>query len=120
MESLSPTFGFKIEFPFADLFDPDDPLGQWIANLSRAVNDLLLASRRLEEDFQRSGPHHEVIYDIRAVSSHAWELAEFLRKTNSPAVDAFLHGLVDEAKQEHDAITRALQDPTPVTGNKSF
>jgi hypothetical protein len=120
MESLSPTFGFKIEFPFADLFDPDDPLSQWIANLSRAANDLLLANRRLEEDFERSGPQHEVIYDIRAVGSHAWELAEFLRKTNSTAVDAFLRGLIDEANQEHDAITHALQDPTPAVGNKSF
>jgi hypothetical protein len=117
---LKPKYTVKIEFPFRELFAPDDPLAQWIINLSRAVNDLLLANRRLAEDFEQAGPQHEVIYDIRAVGSHAWELAEFLRKTDSPAVDAFLSQLIMKAKQEYRQVVEALDDPTPVVGNKSF
>jgi hypothetical protein len=102
------------------LFDPDDPLAQWIATLSRAVNDLLLANRRLVEDFEQDGPQHEVIYDIRAVGSHAWEFAEFLRKTDSTAVDAFVSRLITEAKQEYQDVVEALEDPAPLVGNKGF
>ena len=117
---LEPKYTVKIEFPFKELFDPDDPLAQWVANLSRAVNDLLLANRRLADDFEQNGPQHQVIYDIRAVASHAWELAEFLRKTDSTAVDAFVSRLIKEAKQEYQEVTEALEDPTPLVGNKSF
>jgi hypothetical protein len=31
MGDLNPKFAVKVEFPFRELFDPDDPLAQWIA-----------------------------------------------------------------------------------------
>jgi hypothetical protein len=113
MSDLEPEFTVKVEFPFKELFDPTDPLAQWVANLSRAVNDLLLANRRLAEGFEREESSHEAIYDIRAVASHAWELAEFLRKTNSTAVDTFLARMIEEARGEYDKALAALQAPEP-------
>ena len=122
MSDLQPHFKSKIEFPFKELFDPTDPLAQWIANLSRAVNDLLLANRRLAEGFEREGSQHEVIYDIRAVASHAWDLAEFLRKTDSTAVDAFLARMIDEARSEYEKALSALRElePGDSPAEKSF
>jgi hypothetical protein len=120
MGDLSPRFTVKVEFPFKELFDPDDPLAQWIANLSRGVNDLLLANRRLAEALESDESGHESIYDIRSVASHAWELCEFLRKTDSTRVEAFLARMIPEARQEYQKLLRAVEDPTPLVGQLPF
>jgi hypothetical protein len=120
MGDLNPKFTVTVEFPFKELFAPDDPLAQWIANLSRAVNDLLLANRRLAEALESDESGHESIYDIRSVATHAWELCEFLRKTESTRVEAFMARMIQEAQQEHQKVVDALQDPAPVVGKLSF
>lgn len=120
MADLEPKFRAKVEFPFRDLFPPDDPLGQWVANLSRAVNDLLLANRRLDVSLNSEVSRGEGIYDIRSVASHAWELTKFLESTTSTAVDAFMARLIVEAQEDWKAVQASLQDPTPIVGNKTF
>lgn len=120
MGDLNPKFTVKVEFPFKELFVPDDPLAQWIANLSRAVNDLLLANRRLAEALEGDESGHESIYDIRSVASHTWELCEFMRKTESTRVEAFMARMIQEAQQEYQKVLNALQDPAPVVGPLSF
>ncbi len=120
MADLEPSFIAKVEFPFKELIDPEDPLAQWVVNVARANNDLLLANRRLSESFNRETKLGEAIYDIRAVATHAWELAKFLENTNSLAVDAFMVRMLKEAKEDWEQVQTILQDPTPIIHNKTF
>jgi len=117
---LEPEFVVKVEFPFKELFDPADPLAQWVANLGRAVNDLLLANRRLKGSFDRETNRGEAIYDIRAVATHAWELTKFLEDTSSTAVDAFRARMLKEANQDWERVQGFIRDSTPIVGSKSF
>lgn len=94
---LEPRFTERIDFRFEDLFDPEDPLAQFVMNLSRGANDLLLGNRRLLKDFAvaasgESTPlQHDVIYDIKTVASDAWELAKFIQSSqNSAKVAPFI------------------------------
>lgn len=96
MKDLAPRFKARIEFPCKELFDPRDPLAQWIANLARAANDLFLANRRLDESFKTEGLGHEAIYDIKSVASHAWELLKFLHASRSTQIETFINGLPAE------------------------
>ncbi|HEY6729726.1 MAG TPA: hypothetical protein VI039_01740 [Solirubrobacterales bacterium] len=98
VNELEPIFTERIDFAFADLFQADDPLTPWLINLARATDDVLLANRRLARNLAGSDSevpsprNHEVIYDIKAVASHAWELAKFIRLKSSgaPAIAEFV------------------------------
>jgi hypothetical protein len=120
LADLEPKFIAKVEFPFRELFDPDDPLAQWVVNASRANNDLLLANRRLMASFDSETQLGEAIYDLRAVATHAWELAKFLEDTDSLAVDAFMTRMLEEAREDWEKVQAILQDPTPIIHNKTF
>lgn len=96
-DDLEPVFTEKVEFAYVDLLAFEDPLAHWLTNLGRAVNDLLLGNRRLARDLaeapaeEDSAASHEVIYDIKAVSADAWELAKFLRESGEvPEVAEFI------------------------------
>ncbi len=119
MKDLKPNFKARIEFPYKELFDPADPLAQWIANLARAANDLFLANRRLDESFKAEGSGHEAIYDIKSVASHAWELLKFLRASRSTEIETFIDGLPAETGENY---RKALQvfDTSALPLEKSF
>jgi hypothetical protein len=107
LDQLEPEFTEQIDFSFSELFSPDDPLAPWLINLARGANDLLLGNRRLLGDLD--GPpseeptprNHEVIYDIKAVASDAWELAKFVRDNRDlPKVKGFVaERMPEEARQ---------------------
>ena len=114
MPNLDPKFKVEIEFPFMELFDPRSPLAQWIANLSRAANDLLLAHRRLDETFAGEPlTGHEAIYDIKQVAAHAWELGEFLRESDVPEIKDFQARLSDKTRGKLDRIFELINAPAP-------
>ncbi len=119
-ELLEPVLTERTDFTFGDLFGADDPVAAWLVNLSRAVDDLLLANRRLARNLARSGPqeepeprNHEVIYDIKAVASHAWELAKFiqLESSNDPAIAGFIESRVPEQARTDLADALAVLEP---------
>jgi hypothetical protein len=104
-ELLEPVLTERTDFAFGDLFRAEDPVAAWVMNVSRAVDDLLLANRRLARNLARPSlqeepepRNHEVIYDIKAVASHAWELAKFiqLESSNDPAIAEFIESRVPE------------------------
>lgn len=113
MADLKPILTHKIEFPYKDVLTPNDVLAQWIANLGRGLNDLLLANRRLEQGFNTEGPGHEVIYDMKAAATHAWELAKFLRENESDEVKQFISELDSKMRNNYRTALDALQDPEP-------
>jgi hypothetical protein len=76
---LTPEFTTRIRFRFDEVLPADDPVAQWIVNLARGLNDLMLANARLSAGFAADTPAAEHFYDIRAIAVHSWELAEFLR-----------------------------------------
>jgi hypothetical protein len=119
MKDLKPNFKAKIEFPFKELFDPADPLAQWIANLARAANDLFLANRRLDESFKIEGSGHEAIYDIKSVASHAWELLKFLRASRSTEIETFINGLPTETGENYRKALEVFDTPA-LPQEKSF
>lgn len=112
-KDLAPKFTVEVEFAFKDLLPPDDPLAQWVANISRAANDLLLSNRRLAVGLESGESQDEVIYDIRAVSTHAWELAEFLRKTQDERIVQFIGSLPSEIRTDYTQALDALRTPDP-------
>jgi hypothetical protein len=119
-DRLEPAITERIDFTFPALFATDDPLAAWLVNLSRAVDDLLLANRRLARNLARSGPqedpeprNHEVIYDIKAVASHSWELAKFIRLESSegPAIAGFIENRMPEEARVDLAGALAVLEP---------
>lgn len=109
----------RIEFLYEELLDPDDPLAQWVANLARALNDILLTNRRLATALAGE-PGQEAIYDMRAVATHAWELAKFLREADAPAVREFITALPKPAREDYEKALTALAEPEPGASEKSF
>jgi hypothetical protein len=43
---LTPEFTTRIRFRFAEVLPADDPVAQWVVNLARGLNDLMLANAR--------------------------------------------------------------------------
>lgn len=130
-ELLEPILTERADFTFGDLFRTDDPVAAWLVNLSRAVDDLLLANRRLARNLALSGPreepeprNHEVIYDIKAVVSHAWELAKFiqLESSNDPVIADFIGSRVpDQARTDLAEALAALEpDDDDPPNRKAF
>jgi hypothetical protein len=125
-DELEPVFTEQVNFNFGELFHADDPVAAWLVNLSRAVDDLLLANRRLARNLARSGPqdkpeprNHEVIYDIKAVASHAWELAKFIQLESSkdPVIGDFIESRIPEAARSD--LVDALSVLEPGDGDPS-
>jgi hypothetical protein len=120
---LEPIFTERIDFAFADLFQADNPLTPWLINLARATDDVLLANRRLARNLAGSGSevpaprNHEVIYDIKAVASHAWELAKFIRLKSSgvPAIAEFVEKRMPA--ESHEDLDEALLAFEPADGD---
>ena len=120
---LEPIFTERIDFAFVSLFQADDPLAAWLIDLARATDDLLLASRRLARNQPGSGAavasprNHEVIYDIKAVASHAWELAKFiqLKSSGAPEIAEFVESRMP-AKSRED-LDKALLAFEPADGD---
>jgi hypothetical protein len=119
-DQLEPVVTERIDFTFPTLFGAGDPLAAWLVNLSRAVDDLLLANRRLARNLARSGPqeepeprNHEVIYDIKAVASHAWELAKFIQLESSEglAIAEFIENRMPEEARADLAGALAVLEP---------
>lgn len=120
MANLDPKLEVEIEFLFADLFHPEDLLAQWIANLSRAANDLLLAHRRLDATLAgESLTGHEAIYDITQVASHAFELVKFIQGSQVTKIEAFCQGLGEKTTESRDRALDLVNAPA-APGTKSF
>src|SRR5207247_1433888 len=90
-----------------------DPVAQWIVNLARGLNDLMLANARLAAGFAADTPAPEHFYDIRAIAVHSWELAQFLRESerNHPEVASFMSTLDDEWNRDYTDLTEAFSEP---------
>lgn len=114
---LEPEFTERIDFRFEELFDPEDPLAQFVMNLARGANDLLLGNRRLVKGFATPPSgwatplQHDVIYDIKAVASDAWELAKFIEDSqNSAKVAPFIANRVPaQARQDLEDALAAFE-----------
>jgi hypothetical protein len=120
MSGLDPQFEVEIEFPFAELFDPADPLSQWVANLARATNDLLIAHRRLDETFAGEPlTGHEAIYDIKNVAAHVWELTKFLGESRTDEIEQFVSILPESARRNYEQAFEMLNS-LPKPNKKSF
>jgi hypothetical protein len=97
MKTLQPAYSKQAEFKNEELLRPDDQLAQWIANVGRALNDLLVAHRRIEQDFAEGSSQGtpEAIYDVRSAATHVWEFAKFLR-----LAEAYSEGVRDFLKKD--------------------
>jgi hypothetical protein len=116
--TLDPVYTKRLVFLNEELLDPDDQLAQWIANVGRALNDLLIATRRLSEDFTDGSSQGmpEALYDARASAIHVWEFAKFLRlsETYSEDVRKFVNETLHKpALAEYREALAALQEPEP-------
>jgi hypothetical protein len=122
MAAFDPELSTRIRFPIGAVLPADSELAQYILNLARATNDILLASRRLLSGFESDAPAYEHFYDISAIASHAWELAEFLRHCDatSGTVRKFVAGLEESARTDHFNALDALSSPEPGADGRSF
>jgi hypothetical protein len=114
MADLEPKFNSRISFEIGQVLPANDQLAQWVVNIGRAVNDLLIANRRLDAGMADGTHPHEHLYDIKAIAAHAWELAKFLRKSeaDSEEVRSFLTiSLPEEALHDYRAALAALDVP---------
>lgn len=120
MSDLDPKFKVEIQFPFTELFDPSKPLSQWVSNLARASNDLLLAHRRLDETFAGEPlTGHQAIYDIKQVARHVWELIKFLDKSRTDEVEQFVSRLPEQARRNYERAFELLNS-LPAPNKRSF
>jgi len=97
-DELEPRFTTRIRFRLGEVLPADEPLAQWIANLSRALNDLLLARRRLKRGFADDTPAYEHFYDIRAIDAlygDAGSGAEFRNRLGSARDQATHYSRID-------------------------
>lgn len=110
---LTPEFTTRIRFTFNEVLPAHDPVAQWIVNLARALNDLMLANARLSAGFAAGTPAPEHFYDIRAIALHAWELAKFLRRSerSHDEIVQFIGELDVGARQDYRQALDALSEP---------
>lgn len=122
MASFEPELTTRIRFQIAAVLPADDELARYVVNLARATNDILLANRRLLAGFESDTPAYEHFYDIGAIASHAWELAEFLRHShaNSRDVREFVARLEESARKDGHAALEMLSSPQPGADGRSF
>lgn len=92
-DSNTTEFTTRIRFTMKEVLPAHDPLAQWIVNIARASNDLMIANGRLLAGFAVNSPAEEHFYDIRAIATHIWELAKFL----------------EESKRDFDEISRFME-----------
>jgi hypothetical protein len=120
--AFDPELTTRIRFSIGAVLPADLELAHYVLNLARATNDILLANRRLLAGFENDTPAYEHFYDISALASHAWELAEFLRHShaNSETVRGFVAGLDETARTDHSNALDALSSPEPGADGRSF
>jgi hypothetical protein len=114
MHNDAPRYETRLRFAVGAALPPDQPLAQWIVNVARALNDLLLANERLRVGFEEGTPAYEHFYDIRAIATHAWELDKFLRESerDSDQVRDFIAAMPEEAVRHYRNADQVLQgDP---------
>jgi hypothetical protein len=96
-----------IHFKVGDLFPADDPVARWITPCAMALNDLLYVHRHLYPLLTNDGPSSETMYLSRLAAAHLFEIATFLRESDSrvPEVRSFVAKLDDDARQAYEALT---------------
>jgi hypothetical protein len=74
------------------------------------------------DGLEHDTPDYEHFYDISAIASHAWELAEFLRDSEktSGRIREFLAGLESDAQADYRNALSALSAPHPGADGRSF
>lgn len=112
MAKLEPKFNARVSFRIDEALDADESLSQWAINIGRALNDLLLANRRLDAGMASDTHPHEHLYDIKAIATHSWELAKFLRESEamSEEIRDFLNGSLPQKALEDYRIALAALD----------
>lgn len=120
---MDPSFTSRIRFRMGDVFPSDDPVARWIINLARASNDLLIANGRLLRGLEDGTPEEEHLYDIRAISTHSWELATFIRESerDHAEVASFIERLAPEPVQDfRDVLNLIDADPVELKPGKMW
>ncbi len=122
MGRFDPKLTTRIRFVLGEVLPAEEEVARYIVNLARASNDILLANRRLIDGFDNDTPPYEHFYDISAIASHAWELAEFLRHSDriSQRVRGFVAGLDERARADYREALSALSAPAGGPGSRSF
>ena len=110
---LSPVFTTRVRFRLDEVLPPEDPVAQWIVNLARGLDDLMIANVRLRIGFAENTDPTEHFYDIRAIAVHSWELAKFLRESEQAReeVAAFMSTLDDRHREDYAELSEALSEP---------
>jgi hypothetical protein len=86
-------------FVFGEVFPPDDLLGEWVATLAVAFNDLALVHDRIEADHQIP---HRFFYWLRLAIAHFYEAAKYLDATADVDQDKrFVATLPTEAQEQY-------------------
>ena len=124
LRDLTPEFTARIHFTIGEVLPADDPLAQWLVNLARSLNDLMIANARLTAGFIAETPATEHFYDIRQIAVHSWELTEFLRESERDyeEVAEFMATLDGEWRQDYVELLEAFSAPeeSDSEGARSF
>lgn len=121
--SMEPEFTTRISFPMGVVLPADDPVAQWIVNLGRASNDLLIANRRLNEGFRLDTPAEEHFYDIRAIATHSWELVKFIDESRRDHLEiaSFMANLDPQKVEDYEVVARLLDaEPKQIEEGKTW
>lgn len=121
--SIEPEFSSRIRFLMGAVFPSDDAIAQWIINLGRASNDLMIANQRLYRGFRDDTPAEEHFYDIRAIATHSWELAKFIEESrrDHPKIETFISDLeVDVVRDYHKVLEILDSDPVELEKGKQW
>lgn len=76
----TPPPGTLIGFKFGDVFPVDDAVGEWLATLAMAFNDIAFVHRQLDDAYTNR-PAYEYFYFLRLAIGHFNEGAALLDKT---------------------------------------
>lgn len=90
--------GKTVSFQIGDVFDPENDLAIWISTIALAHNDLVTASRCVEE-----APNEWLrFYDWRISIGHYSEIMGFLsRMRGRPAIDTFIDSAPEEVRSAY-------------------
>lgn len=116
----------RIEFHYAEAFDPDDPIARYVTRLSFALGDLRIAGKYVTRPEQ---PAHERMYFMRLTASHIHEVCILFNPGDEaiPGIEDFIAVVADqdderadELRASHKRVQQALQQPIKVPGKPTL
>lgn len=103
----------KITFKMGDVFPPDDVLGQWIAMIGIAVNDIMTANTSMikEHDVSGDAVSPRALYFSRIAFAHLYEIGKRLKRGEKiPEIKQFLAKLPLEVQESCRRVIDACKE----------